>query len=251
MKMASIIGHRGAANIAPENTLAGIHAAHACGLTWVELDVILMGDGSLIMHHDRTLNRSTDGRGELMSLSFDDLWDVDAGAQFRKSHPGVFEGEAIPTLQQALDLVSALDMGINLEIKKHHHSSEALVVPLLEELGAYTKLANDKVLLSSFDHESLSLCHKLRPDFDIGHLFTSLPHNWLELSQDVGAKTVHVSQRLIKKSDVERVRDAGFELYCYTVNNGKKAVELFSWGVNGVFTDDPERIDSAIDKSLS
>ena len=239
MKMAAIIGHRGAAKIAPENTLAGILAAKACGLDWIEMDVILMGDGSLIMHHDRTLNRCTTGRGEVLRFGLSDLEGIDAG-----------DGERIPTLQQALTLIQHLKMGINLEIKMHRHAPEALVIPVIDTLNKNPQLvASGKILISSFDHEVLQKCRQLRPDIPMGHLFGPLPADWLALSQEAGAVAIHLNQRLVKKADIVAVCDAGFEAYCYTVNDARKATKLFSWGVTGVFTDDPESISRAINHS--
>lgn len=236
MEMAAIIGHRGAAKIAPENTLAGILAAKACGLSWVEMDVILMGDGSLIMHHDRTLNRCTNGRGEVIKLGLNDINRFEAG-----------DGEQIPTLQQALTLIQQLNMGINLEIKMHRHTPKALVFPVIDTLNKNPQLLEDgRVVVSSFNHPALQICRQLRPDIPLAHLFGSLPGNWLDLVQAVSAVCVNLNQRLVKKSDIVTVRDAGFEVYCYTVNKASRASKLFSWGVTGVFTDDPQPISCAI-----
>ncbi len=242
MRMSAIIGHRGAAHIAPENTLSGIKAAYQSGLDWVELDVILMGDGSLIMHHDRTLSRCTNGKGEVLSKSIGYLDGIDAGVLFRDSHGDRFFGEPIPTLLQALDLVHALGMGLNLEIKMHQHEVGDLVLPVLSVLDGHPLSRQGRVLISSFNHQVLLLCKQQRPDIPLGQLFGMMPKNWLSLTKEVNAVTVHVNQSWLTEAKVKTVLEQGYELYCYTVNDGKRAKNLLDWGVSGVFTDDPAAI---------
>ena len=246
MKMSAIIGHRGAARIAPENTLAGIKAAYECGLSWIEMDVILLGDGGLVMHHDQTLNRCTSGRGELLSLSLKDLDGIEAGVLFAKKHGDKFQGESIPTLKEALDLIHSLGMGINLEIKMHRHTPAELVMPVLRVLDGHPLIEDGKMLISSFDHDALVICHEQRPDIPLGHLFEGLPENWLEQTKAVQAVTVHTNQQPLHKAQACEVIQEGYELYCYTVNDGKRAADLFSWGVSGVFTDDPDEIKKVV-----
>ncbi|WP_281647346.1 glycerophosphoryl diester phosphodiesterase [Parendozoicomonas sp. Alg238-R29] len=244
--MSAIIGHRGAAKIAPENTLAGIRTAYDKGVQWVEIDVILLGDGELVIHHDRTLNRCTDGKGELLSLTLPEVRKVDAGVLFASFHGHQFKGEKIPTLREALNLIHSLDMGLNLEIKMHKHSPEELTTRVLDQLQGHPLVEDGKLIISSFDHDVLVICKEKKPEIPVGHLFEKLPANWLEQVKRVSAITVHSNQKLLMKSQAAEVIDAGYELYCYTVNSGKRAVELMSWGVSGVFTDDPETIKAAL-----
>ena len=243
MKMDAVIGHRGAAKVAPENTLAGIKAAHELGVSWVEIDVVLLADGELVIHHDRTLNRCTSGRGELLSLTLAEVKAVDASVQFKG---GKFTGERVPTLKDALDLIDELGMGVNLEIKMHKHTPEALTLKVLEQIHNHPLLAKERFIISSFDHEVLMICREQKPEVLLGHLFERLPKDWREQVNAVNAVTVHCSQRLLKRSQAQDVVGAGYELYCYTVNSSQRAAELLSWGVSGVFTDDPESIKAAL-----
>ncbi len=250
MEMSTVIGHRGASKIAPENTLEGIQAAYDAGLTWVEVDVMLLGDGNLVIHHDRTLDRTTDRTGELFSLTLEEIKKADAGVVLIPSHGDQFKGAQIPTLKEMLDKVYQLGMGVNLEIKMHKHPPAKLVLPLLETLKEHP-LVTDKhekrrLLLSSFDHDVLVLCHHHLPEIALGHLLRSLPDDWLAQAREVNAVTIHVSQRVLTKAMVVEVTERGYELYSYTVNSGKRAVELLSWGVSGVFTDDPAKINKAL-----
>ena len=237
MKMDAIIGHRGAAQLAPENTLAGIRTAHALGVEWVEMDVVLLGDGNLVIHHDQTVNRCTNGKGDLLSSTLDEIKSLDAGMAFGQE----FSGERVPTLLEILDLISELGMGLNLEIKMHPHPVDKLVLPVVEILKGKT-FPEGKLVVSSFDHEALKLFHEQMPDVPIAHLFEKLPQDWLQLAQEVGAVTVNLGQKPLKKSHVQEVIAEGYEVYCYTVNSQRRAEELWSWGVSGVFTDNPQKV---------
>ena len=108
-----VIGHRGAAACAPENTLAGFRKAKALGCRWVEFDVRLTADGRPVLLHDNRLERTTDGRGRVSALSLAAVRRHDAGRWFHSS----FAGERVPTLEQALMLLAELGLGANVELK--------------------------------------------------------------------------------------------------------------------------------------
>src|SRR5579862_6026518 len=108
-----VIGHRGAAARAPENTLAGLRCAKALGCAWVEFDVRLTGDGALVLCHDPRLDRTTNGSGLVSAMSLAAIRELDAGRWFDAS----FAGEKVPTLEEVLVLAGELDLGANIEIK--------------------------------------------------------------------------------------------------------------------------------------
>src|SRR5437667_8717328 len=108
-----VIGHRGAAARAPENTLAGLRCAKALGCSWVEFDARLTGDGVLMLCHDPHLDRTTDGSGLIAAQTFAAVRDCDAGSRFSPA----FAGERVPTLDEALLLCAKLDLGANIEVK--------------------------------------------------------------------------------------------------------------------------------------
>ena len=108
-----VIGHRGAAAAAPENTLVSLQKAKELGASWVEFDVKLTRDGVPILMHDERLERTTDGRGEVALTTLNDLQKLDAGGWFGPA----FRGEPVPTLEAALALCAELGLGINVEIK--------------------------------------------------------------------------------------------------------------------------------------
>ena len=110
---APVIGHRGAAAAAPENTLASLRKAKELGASWVEFDVKLTRDGVPILMHDERLERTTNGRGEVAQATLAELQELDAGGWFGPA----FRGERVPTFEAALGLCAELGLGINVEIK--------------------------------------------------------------------------------------------------------------------------------------
>lgn len=235
MLLSRIIGHRGNASLAPENTLASIRMAHKVGTQWIEIDVVLLGDGNLAIHHDQSLQRCTNGKGRLLQSRLEDIRKLDAGSWFSSN----FSGESIPTLEEALALIQTLELGLNLEIKMHRHTVKALVNPVLTTLRQHWK-ERDRLILSSFNHEVLRQCNKQAPEYRLGHLFETLPRNWLSQAKSINAATIHVNGKRLKPAHVQDVKSEGYELYCYTVNDKKTAEKLWSWGVDGVFTDRPQ-----------
>src|SRR5690348_652098 len=122
LRIPKVIGHRGAASRAPENTLAGFRKAAELGCTWIECDVRLSHEGHPIIVHDDTLERTTDGRGRVGATPLRDLQSCDAGSYFNPS----YRGERIPTLEEALRLLQSLGLGCDLELKAEAGREQAL-----------------------------------------------------------------------------------------------------------------------------
>ena len=235
MFLSKVIGHRGNPSLAPENTLSSIRMAHDVGAKCVEIDVVLLGDGNLVIHHDQSLKRCTNGKGRLLQSSLTDIRKLDAGSWFSPD----FSGESIPTLEEALVLIQKLGLGLNLEIKMYKHSAKALVDPILATLRQHWKRA-DPLIISSFDHKVLCQCNEKAPEYGLGHLFKKLPLNWLRQAKDVNAVTIHVDCDHLMQVRVQDAKSEGYELYCFTVNDRKTAEKLWSFGVDGIFTDRPQ-----------
>src|SRR5690606_3020467 len=112
--------HRGASTVAPENTIAAFRAARDQGARWVELDVALLADGTPVVIHDVTLDRTTNGKGPLGEMTAADLAGLDAGSWFGAQ----FAGERLSTLPDVLTALGELGLNVNVEIKQHaHHKS--------------------------------------------------------------------------------------------------------------------------------
>ncbi|WP_108126501.1 glycerophosphodiester phosphodiesterase family protein [Saccharospirillum mangrovi] len=236
-----IIGHRGCARRAPENSLAAMTFSRDIGLDWVEIDANLLGDGTAVMFHDSTLNRLTPAKGKLTKQTWATVKDLDVGSHFSAD----FQAERLPSLEQALIHIRDLGLGLNLEIKHYpdvsiEHITDACIAALDQHWRDF-----DRLLLSSFNGEILARLHQARPNWLLGHLWERLPDNWLEVARILDLASVNLDHKTLTQAQAEAIKTAGYDLYCYTVNDRAAAVRLWDWGVDGVFTDDPALISPA------
>lgn len=233
-----IIGHRGAAGHAPENTLPSIRKAFDLGVTWVEVDVKLSADGEAVLLHDDGVERTTDGRGRVRDLSLRQLKSLDAGRWFAAE----FAGTHIPTLAELVVLLSELNMGVNLELKPSpglERETGRIVAEIFNDLWP---AGAPPPLVSSFEPAALEAFASVIPGMARALLVKKLPADWRRLAGELGAAAMHCAQRHAKRHHVEAIREAGLPVRCFTVNEPRHAARLFHWGVDGVFTDFPERL---------
>ncbi|MEA2756651.1 MAG: glycerophosphoryl diester phosphodiesterase [Aliidongia sp.] len=236
-----IIGHRGAAAHAPENTLAGFRKAHALGVGWVEFDVRLTGDGRCIVLHDDTIDRTTDGSGAAADMTLEMLAAWDAGAWF---DPG-FAGEAIPTFEETIDLLGELGLGANVEIKPHPGTEIETAEAVCRILRTSWPASLPAPLVSSFAYPALETAHRLAPELARGLLLGRVGDDWRRLADGIEAHTIHCDHVGLTESRAREIRAASYPLLAYTVNHAGRARELFDWGVCGVFSDAPDRVAGA------
>jgi glycerophosphoryl diester phosphodiesterase len=232
-----VIGHRGAAAWAPENTLAGFRLAKSIGCIAVEFDVRLTADGALVVCHDPTLDRTTTGRGRLSALNLAAVRDCDAGARFDSA----FAGERLPTLDEALLLAAKLGLTANIEIKADRgrdYATAAGVAAALVRLSGRI----GPVLVSSFLAGAVAAMHALAPQVPRGLLYRLVPRGWAEAAQRLGCAIIGADHRRLRQDRVAAIRDAGYQLAAYTVNDPARARLLFDWGVTSVFSDAPDII---------
>ncbi|STY20432.1 glycerophosphodiester phosphodiesterase [Legionella oakridgensis] len=234
--MERIIGHRGAAAYAPENTLVAFDKALAMGCRFIEFDVMLSADHEAFIFHDETLQRTTNGRGAFGLTSSAVLKTLDAGGWFSKQ----FRGIHIPTLQEAMDWLITANVQANIEIKPYPGQTEATTVAVLSHLNRYWPQDKAWPLLSSFELEALQLCHSIAPEIPLGLLLDEWQENWLHTAQQLNCYSVHLNKRALTKSRVEEIRQHHYKVCAYTVNRRRQAKKLFSWGVDAVFSDYPD-----------
>lgn len=241
-----VIGHRGAAAVAPENTLASMRRAHADGARWVEFDVHLSGDGRCIVLHDDTIDRTTDGRGAAAALSFEALRRYDAGAWFAPQ----FAGERIPDLEELTALLGALGLGANVEIKPSPGAEKATAEAVMAVLRRCWPAHLPPQLVSSFAPLSLAAARDAAPEIARGYLFGQLPADWRRRAEALGCATIHCGERRLTPAQVAAVREAGYPLLVYTVNDPARARELIHWGATGIISDCPGAIIAALARSV-
>ncbi len=231
------IGHRGNSLVAPENTLASFRAALGKA-DLVELDGQLTADGQLIVMHDSTVDRTTDGTGAISSLTLAKLKTFDAGSWFAAS----FAGERIPTLAEAV--TNILPQATPLIERKG--GSAAQYVAELQRLGVATN-----VVVQAFDWAFLSAVHALDPSIRLAALGSgALTGTQLASITNTGARTVAWEKGGITAAEVALVHDAGLKLFVWTVD-GPEIDTYASLGVDGIISNDPARVASLQQTNLA
>lgn len=241
LSLPPIIGHRGAAAHAPENTLAGFRAARALGCGWVEFDVRLTADAKLVICHDDKLERTSSGRGRISRLPLAEVRQHDAGSWFGAG----FAGEPVPTLCEVLTLCRELGLGANIEIKAERGrvlATAGAVALCLSRL----KGRLPSVLISSFLANAVAEVAALAPEVPRGILWRRIPYGWRSVAARLGCATIHCGHAELTRNTAEEVCGAGYPLLAYTVNDAARARQLFDWGVASVFSDVPDIIGVAI-----
>jgi glycerophosphoryl diester phosphodiesterase len=220
------IGHRGARGHAPENTLASVRMACTLGAHCVEIDVHLV-DGELLVIHDDRLERSTNGTGYLKDHSFAELRELDAG-----------QGEQIPTLRELCSVLPGT-VGINIELK-----GPGTAAPVARQIAELREQgwSDNRVLISSFDHEQLAQGRELDPRIKLGILLGAKDSFDPDLAERLGAHAVHPALEGVEQQLVTDAHSHGLKVYVYTVNEADDIERMRKIGVDGVFTDFPELV---------
>jgi glycerophosphoryl diester phosphodiesterase len=241
LNLPPVIGHRGAAAYAPENTLTGFRAARALRCAWVEFDVRLTRDDMLVVCHDDALERTTSGQGRVSRLPLARIREFDAGSWFGAG----FTGEQVPTLDEALSLCLGIGLGANIEIKAEGQRGPATVAAVaacLEQRGDQVP----PLLISSFLPEAVAEAATLLPSVPRGMLWRKIPRKWATEAAQLGCTTIHCGHGDLTGKLAAEIGAAGFPLLCYTVNDAARARQLFDWGVASVFSDAPDIIAAAL-----
>jgi glycerophosphoryl diester phosphodiesterase len=220
------IGHRGAMGYAPENTIKSLTKAMELGADWVEVDVHYV-DNHIIVMHDETLERTTNGKGYLADKTFSYLRSLDAG-----------DGEKIPTLEEVLDLVWE-KAGINIELK-----GPGTARPVIELLHKRINpgWGMENFLLSSLIHRNLYEVKKLDSRINLGLLLEGITENYLETAEELQTCSVNQDISFVNSDFVNDVHNRGMKVFVYTVNNYDDIKRMNAMGVDGVFTNYPDRV---------
>lgn len=233
--------HRGGGGLAPENTLAGIAQAVAVGCRGIEFDVMLSGDGTPVVIHDETVDRTTDGCGRVARLSDAELGSLDAGARCGPR----WLGERIPTLAQALAAGVSADLFMNVEIKPAR-GFDAETGRVAADLVASAMAGREgRVVLSSFSEAALEAARAAAPQLPRGLLVGRIPADWLARCQALGCMALHADIRHLDAAQVARVKAAGLRLAAYTENAAAHARQALAWGLDAIITDRPDQISEA------
>ena len=234
-----VIAHRGASAFAPENTLVSFSKAVQMGAKWLEFDVMLSADNEVIVFHDETLDRTTNGSGFVGNFPFSYLRTLDAGAWFDPA----YSGERIPSLAQIATFLQEMKISANIEIKSLPDQEQLTAQLAFKEILNYFPQRTDKILFSSFSVASLRELRRLSSECNLGLLMHDWQNDWDKICDELQCVSVHVNQQIMNPDRVHAIKNTHRQLLCYTVNNAHRAKELLSWGVDAIFSDIPTIIE--------
>ncbi len=220
--------------------MAAFMAASKLPITGIELDVHLTADRELVVIHDETIDRTSNGSGYVKDYTLQELHAFDYGSWFSSQ----FEGESIPTLGDVFELFAGTNHRINIEIKTDifpYNGIEALVI---KEVAAYQM--TERVIISSFNHESIQIVAQRAPYIEKAALFAEILVDFNGYIAQIPADAIHVSLPTAFRRSIQEALNEGATVRVYTVNDVAYAKQLQQLGVQAIFTDDPKKIVSAL-----
>jgi glycerophosphoryl diester phosphodiesterase len=221
-----IVAHRGGGRLAPENTLGAIRKGASMGFKGVEFDVMLAGDATPVIIHDETVDRTTNGRGEVPKLTYAEL------SKFK-----IEKNEMIPTFEQAAQLCRELDVWANVEIKPakgHERATGLAVAPLARELWRGAALPP---VLSSFSTVALEAAQEAAPELPRGYLVDKIPPDWRGTMQRLGCVALHCNYKYLSEALAAEAHGAGYSILLWTVNEPAIARQMLAFGADCLVTD--------------
>lgn len=231
-----IFAHRGSSGTHPENTLAAFKEAARLPIYGVELDVHLTKDGEIVVIHDETIDRTSNGSGLVKNMTLKELKSYDYGSWFSKA----FKGETIPTLEEVFQVYLNANHMINIELKSDVYAYEGLeekVVALIHQYGF-----EERVIISSFNHEAIRKIKQLQPELVTAALFMKTFVEPLDYMQGIPADGLHLYLPSANRDFVAELIEQNVPVRVFTVNKLNDLEALKAIGVQAVFTDYPEKM---------
>ena len=233
-----VIAHRGASAYAPENTFAAFLKAKELGARWLEFDVMLAACGEVVVIHDETLNRTTNQSGFVDQYTYRDLQTLDAGSWFDP----LFSAEIIPTLEKTIDFLYRHQLAANIEIKASLGQEDITAKKVVELIRQYWRKEMTPPLISSFSLNVLQAVRRHSSASALGFLMDEWRVEWKTLADSLNCISIHCNETILTPERIKKMKSTGRLLLSYTVNTPERARELFSSGVDAVFTDCPDKI---------
>lgn len=226
--------HRGASTHAPENTLAAFELAFKQGAPAIEFDVKLTADRQVVIHHDQTLDRTTDGSGSITNQTLAALRELDAGSKFSAE----FRGEKIPTLDEVFEAVGK-KIFMNVELTNYASPFDGLVDEVAKLVTKHG--LEGQVMFSSFFPTNLTRARRLLPSIPRGQLFLPGGSGWWQrlAGNFMSLQAEHPWKGDVTAESVRRAHAKSCRVYTWTVNDPAEMKTLRALGVDAIFTDDP------------
>ncbi|PBJ13128.1 glycerophosphodiester phosphodiesterase family protein [Flavobacterium sp. ACN6] len=222
------IAHRGAKAYEPENTLKAFQKALDLNSDGIELDVHLSADGHIVVMHDETIDKMTNGKGAINTFSLTELKSFLVAEQYQ-----------IPTLNEVFDLVDKKCL-INIELKGIGTASK--VVKIIEEYISEKNWNYEDFIVSSFDWNMLQETSTLNPKIPIGVLTEENMDTALAFAENIKTKAIHPDFHLLNTKNVQEMQQKGFLIFPWTVNTEEDILKVKSYKVNGIISDNPDKI---------
>ncbi|MBQ8160738.1 MAG: glycerophosphodiester phosphodiesterase [Clostridia bacterium] len=233
--MTKIFGHRGASGYAPENTLEAFELAAKQGADGVELDVHISRDGELVVAHDETIDRVSDGTGLIAEQTLKELRQY----RFNRTHPE-FRDATIPTLREVFELLKPYGIMINIELKNSriwYDRLEEKVVQLADETGM-----REKVIYSSFNHRSMMHLKEIDASLPCGLLYEATMFEPWVYAESLHADAIHPHfSEILVKDEVEKAHASGLQVNVWTVNEEQDIRMCLDAGVDILIGNFPDR----------
>jgi glycerophosphoryl diester phosphodiesterase len=239
-----IVGHRGAAGHAPENTMASFRKAIEFGVDVVELDVHLTNDGVVVVHHDNSLDRTTSGKGEIKSHKWDHISKLDAGTSF--SH--YFKNETVPSLEDVIKLCKG-KTEVLIEIKDGEDVYPEIEDRIIELIRKYK--AEKWCIVQSFRDDVIFRIHRIAPDIRLQKLFVRklccLPvifdsgASFFSFQKYHFVESFNILYKYAGKQFIEQVHKHNKKVMVWTVNEAEDIAKMKAIGVDGIISDFPDR----------
>jgi glycerophosphoryl diester phosphodiesterase len=245
------IAHRGASVYAPEHTIAAYKLGQQLKGDYLEIDLQMTKDGHLIAMHDETLNRTTNGKGLVKEHTLEEIKQLNAGSYFNEKYPNLaktaFEIAKVPTLEE---IIETFGHNANYYIEtKSPDEYPGMEEKLLEIIDKYE--IKDKVIIQSFSEDSLRKIHSINVHIPLVQLLSYKKAVQLTELDIEKYKTycigLGMNYKYIDSGYVKKIRKHGLEVHSFTVDNEKDMKKLLSWGVDGMFTNYPDRLHSILD----
>lgn len=232
--------HRGYSEVYPENTLLAFEEAFEVGADRIETDLALTEDGIVVLMHDRTVDRTTDGSGPVQTLTLEELKALDAGSWKDAS----FSGERVPTLEEAVKLAKAYGGTLNLEIKTSGRPSYLVRDTVVAAIKLVHEMeAEELVMFTSFDLNALAMVREQDPNLRVGLIDWDEPGRFDQLDVAISEKLFSWSPKAeyATETRVQKAREAGLHVYIGS-NPGPQLEQRLSWGAQGFSSDNPEAL---------
>ncbi|AAS41616.1 MULTISPECIES: glycerophosphodiester phosphodiesterase [Bacillus] len=244
------IAHRGASAYAPEHTIAAYTLGQQLKGDYIEIDLQMTKDGYLVAMHDETLNRTTNGTGLVKEHTLEEIKQLNAGSTYNKKYPNLakkeYENAKVPTLEEVIE-VFGHDANYYIETKSPDEYPE-MEEKLLEIINHYE--IQDKVIIQSFSEESLQKIHNLNVNIPLVQLLSYKKAVQLTELEIKKYKTycigLGMNYKYIDSAYVKRIKKHGLEVHPFTVDNEQDMKKLLLWGVDGMFTNYPDRLHSLL-----